>query len=102
MQHLKQAAALDMRDIGALYNLGVVLEKLERWDAAEAAYRQVLERNPNHISTLFNLGARMYRRKRFEQAARFFERILTLEPDNLRALENLRLTRDAASERKEP
>ncbi|MBD2038955.1 tetratricopeptide repeat protein [Leptolyngbya sp. FACHB-321] len=49
---------------------------------AEAAYRHLLEQQPNAIDVLNLLGALVYQQQRFEEAIACFERVLLLQPDS--------------------
>lgn len=51
-----------------------------RIDAAESAYREVLERKPDQIAALGGLGHLLLRERRFEEATEVWQRLVDLEP----------------------
>ena len=51
-----------------------------RLEAAEAAYRLIIERNPNQKAALAGLGRLLLRERRFDDAAVVWERLVALEP----------------------
>ena len=55
-EHFQRAVALGFQSADAQYDYGLVLSMQEKWDAAEAAYRQALALNPLHPQAHNNLG----------------------------------------------
>src|SRR5438093_11086775 len=59
---------------------GEGFEKLERWEDAAAAYRQILKIDARSIAALNRLGAVSVHQKKFEEAVRYYRRALALNP----------------------
>jgi len=65
------------------YNsLGVLHTKQERFDDAIAAFRQALERDPEHARALAGLGQALQTLARTEEAVPFLKRAIVLLPDD--------------------
>lgn len=60
---IEQAIAEDSGKPHYHYNLGLVLEKEERWEEAITAYQKAIGINPQYVEALANLG-NVYRRQR--------------------------------------
>jgi len=73
----------------AHYNLGAVLARLGRTDAAMAAYREALRHDPQHDSARFNLANALAGRGAVEQSIEEYRRLLEFYPRHARALVNL-------------
>lgn len=58
----------------AHFQQGRVLSELKRFDAAEAAYREVLALNPDYRGAWYNLGNNAYRQQAYEDAVTFYRR----------------------------
>lgn len=63
--------------------LGVVLQRLGRFDEAERAFLRAAELNPRFAESWHNLGLVRMRRAQWKSAADAFERALALRPDRL-------------------
>ncbi len=64
------------QSLNAQFNLGLIAERQGRLADAQAAYEQVLAKDPNHPPTLLNLG-RLYRlQDKFDDAIRLYEKAL--------------------------
>ena len=72
-------------NIEARSNLGVVLMRLGRTDAAIAAYREALLRSPSQQAIRLNLGLALYKSARFDEAAATFAEVVASQPMNLQA-----------------
>ena len=62
-------------------NLGIVLQRLQRFAEAEAAQRQALERDPSHTGAQFNLGLVLAAQGRMAEAAVHYAEAARLSPD---------------------
>jgi predicted O-linked N-acetylglucosamine transferase (SPINDLY family) len=60
-----------------------------RLDHAEAIYRKLIQKAPEHAQALFLLGAICLASQRWEEALSFAQRAVSLEPDNAHFLCNL-------------
>ncbi|MBI1754381.1 MAG: serine protease [Acidobacteria bacterium] len=69
------------RDAKAFNNLGVALDLLNRFDEAEQAFAQALDREPAYAAAWLNRAASHFNAGRFEQAAEAFRSGLALRPD---------------------
>ncbi|WP_321797895.1 tetratricopeptide repeat protein [Caballeronia sp. J97] len=72
-----------------LYNLGRALQLDGRLEEAAAAYREVLELDPDHAGAQNNLGAILNTLGEFDAGIAHFRRALDLAPGNLEAHSNL-------------
>jgi tetratricopeptide (TPR) repeat protein len=72
------------------FELGAVLEKQKKFADAEAAFKQALERNPEHAPSLNYLGYMLAERgERLNESVVYIKRALALEPDNGSYLDSL-------------
>jgi len=69
---------LSLDEAVALANL---LQRNERLDEADALYRAVLEKAPQHVDALHFAGVLAHRRGHHDDAVAFIEQSLTLAPD---------------------
>lgn len=76
-----------------LVNHGVVLAKLGRTAAAEAALREALRLRPNRVSALTNLASVLGNTGRLDEAEALYLRALALDPRNREARANLEALR---------
>lgn len=66
------------RDPRPDYRLGRLHEYLERWDEAEAAYRQSIARNPKYYPAHYRLGRVLFNGRRIEEAEAAFSACLAM------------------------
>lgn len=76
---LRQAVVV--RDAAAEYNLGTVLDQLNRGDEAQRHYAQALAIDPFHARAMNNLAIGLDRRGQSAAALTWFERALAVAPD---------------------
>jgi tetratricopeptide (TPR) repeat protein len=68
---------------GVHFMRGAMLERMKRFDAAEAEFRKVIELNPNNASALNYLGYMLADRNvRLDEAFSLVKKALELDPDN--------------------
>ena len=72
----------------ALYNRGITLHELKRFEEALASYDRALTLRPDYAEALSNRGLTLHELKRFEEALASYDRALTLRPDYAEALSN--------------
>jgi tetratricopeptide (TPR) repeat protein len=73
-----------------LFQLGAVLERGERFDAAEEKFREVIEREPENAAALNYLGYMLADRgDRLEESVDLLLKALAIEPDNGSYLDSL-------------
>jgi tetratricopeptide (TPR) repeat protein len=79
---LEQAASLSKDDADPSYNLGWIREeKLGDRAAAEAAYREALKRNANHLNAMIRLAGILNATARAPEALALYNRALPLAVD---------------------
>ena len=94
----------DPTSLRAFFSLGAVLERLKRYDEAEAAFRKALLISPDSAITLNYLGyMNADRNVKVKEALSLIEKALTNDPDNASYLDSLawalhRLDRNAEAE----
>src|SRR3569832_790161 len=76
---LKQAIQTDPSYDIAYYNLGKVLQKQRKWDAASAAFEQAALRSPNIAIYQFDLGE-AYLESKIDQAEKAFIAATNADP----------------------
>ena len=77
---LTTASRMDTQSPESEFNRGVVLEFAGAPEAARAAYRVALERDPEHLPSLLNLAANLVAAGRRAEAVEFCRRALALSP----------------------
>ncbi|MEO5339981.1 MAG: tetratricopeptide repeat protein [Magnetococcus sp. MYC-9] len=71
------------------YNLGKLLQSLQRWEEAALAYRTTLRLQPDHASACNNLGLLLNNLQQIEEAEALYRRALRLQPTHAGAHNNL-------------
>ena len=84
---------LSLDEAVALANL---LQRHEQLDEADALYRAVLEREPQHVDALHFSGVLAHRRGHHDDAAALIEQSLTLAPDRADCYNNLGIVLQSA------
>jgi tetratricopeptide (TPR) repeat protein len=99
-QALADAAGDATTEALANFFIGVLHESEGAADAADNAYRQALERNPEHAGALFQLANLDFSRQRYQAAAEGYAAALSADPDAApaRLLELVALARGGAPE----
>ncbi len=70
-------------------NLGVTLDRLERWPEAEQAFRNALRLDPKLELAQVNLGRQLYRERRLEDARDLWQSAVRAAPESANAHNNL-------------
>ncbi|HXG89658.1 MAG TPA: tetratricopeptide repeat protein [Vicinamibacterales bacterium] len=81
--------AIRVRDAVAEYNLGVVLDRQDRWDEARTHYERALAIDPFHARSLNNLASGLDRRGESDAVLGLYQRALRASPDLAEAHSNL-------------
>jgi tetratricopeptide (TPR) repeat protein len=90
IQVLRDAEAKFPSDTSILFELGSVLEKQKNFSGAEAAFRQVIAREPDHAAALNYLGYMLADRgERLDESVILVNRALEREPNNGSFLDSL-------------
>jgi tetratricopeptide (TPR) repeat protein len=77
-------------DISIAFELGAVLEKQKRYADAEAAFRQILTRDPDNAPTLNYLGYMLADRgERLDESVGYLKKALQIDPENGSYLDSL-------------
>jgi tetratricopeptide (TPR) repeat protein len=82
------AARLDRGDAIIPFNLGNVLDALNRRKEAAIAYRQAIGRSPDLADAWFNLGVLQEKEGQDDKALASYERAVLIEPSYTNALHN--------------
>jgi tetratricopeptide (TPR) repeat protein len=87
---LEEAEGKFPADTSIPFELGAVLEKQKRFAESEAAFRRVLQRDPEHAPALNYLGYMLADRgERLEESVEFVKKALEIDPDNGSYLDSL-------------
>lgn len=87
---LQEAQAKFPTDVTVPFELGAVFEKQKKYGDAEAAFKQALQRNPEHAPTLNYLGYMLADRgERLNESVEYIKRALAIEPANGSYLDSL-------------
>jgi len=62
-------------------NKAVELAQAEKWEDAEAAFKEFLTKNPAHATAHYNLGFVLYRKKDYPNAELSLKKAMELDPD---------------------
>ncbi len=94
-RHFRRATELTPHDSGTWLNLGLALERQDRWDDAEHAYRQALAHDERHPQAHNYLGDLLRQQGRLEEALAHLQRAQVLAPQDPGILNNLALVHQA-------
>ena len=67
-------------NVSSMFNLGILLKKLKRYEEAEKEYREAIKINPNLAYAHNNLGILLKKLKRYEEAAIFLKKAQQINP----------------------
>ncbi len=81
--------------------LGLVARSENREDDALAAFRRVLQADPDDVASLVNVGQLLLQQRAFADAVPVFARAVALEPYNVSALYNLAVAQTRAGQREQ-
>ena len=95
-RHYAEAVRIDPRDAASIDRLAMVRFGEQRYEAALALYRQVLELTPDSAQTYSNIGAALYYLGRPDEALRHFERAVEIDPNLETARAGLEALRSGA------
>jgi tetratricopeptide (TPR) repeat protein len=87
----KKALEVNPHSAATHYNLGVLLNDLQRYEEAEMEYREVIRINPNFSMAHNNLGGLLGDLKRYEEAEMEYRQATRADPDHAFAHNNLGL-----------
>jgi tetratricopeptide (TPR) repeat protein len=78
----KKIVELRPNDEQALYNLGYMYQKMQKYDEAIATFQKVIALKPTFEYAHFQIGYNLYNLKRYKEAAEAFKKFTELSPDN--------------------
>jgi len=76
-------------DLTATHLLGTAYARLNKFIAAEKAFKAVLKLDPAHSPAFFNLGLIHSRQNRISEAINDFEKVLELNPEDIQTMNDL-------------
>jgi Tfp pilus assembly protein PilF len=79
--------------------LGLIARQENREDDALAAFRRVLQVDPDDVASLVNVGQLLVQRRAYAEAVPVFTKAVELEPYNVSALYNLAVAQTRAGQR---
>ncbi|WP_420404651.1 tetratricopeptide repeat protein [Nisaea sp.] len=97
----RDAESRDADFFRQLFESSLAAHRTNRFDLAQAGYREILARYPDHAATLSLYGALLYQTNRLDAAASILERAVDLDPAQVSAWNHLgavRLAQDRAED----
>jgi predicted O-linked N-acetylglucosamine transferase (SPINDLY family) len=88
LANFDRALAVQPKNAGLLYNRGITLQELKRFEEALASYERALRLQPNHAEALNNRGVVLKELKRFEEALASYDQALVARPGHVEAINN--------------
>lgn len=79
---LQKMIELNPQDADAIYNLGYMYVKLERWDEAIATFNQALEAREGFTYAYLQLGFVYTKLKKFGDAVNVYKKLVEVDPNN--------------------
>jgi len=76
-------------NVSSMFNLGILLKKLKRYEEAEKEYREAIKINPNLAYAHNNLGILLQNLKRYEEAEKEYREAIKINPNLAYAHNNL-------------
>lgn len=73
---------LNPKDETALYNMGIMYQKMEKYDLAVEKFRRVLEIKPNFDYAVFNIGSSYTKLNKHKEAVEAYKKYVELVPDS--------------------
>ena len=73
-------------NVKALYNKGLSLGSLGRYQDAIQYFDKVLKIQPNNVKALYNKGLSLGSLGRYQDAIQYFDKVLEINPNNTKAL----------------
>jgi choline-sulfatase len=88
-EYLDSALAIDSKNAGNQYLLGLCYENWSKPEEAIEAYRASISLNPEHFLSHFHLGLIYIKLSRWEESIESFRKCAELKPDNAEVWNNL-------------
>ncbi len=80
LRELRAATSINPYNAAWFFNMGLILDEMNRFDEAVDAYRSSLRIESADVQSLQHLGVDLYRTGRLDQAMDTFKRIESIEP----------------------
>ena len=68
-------------NVSSMFNLGILLKKLKRYEEAEKEYREAIKINPNLAYAHNNLGILLHNLERYEETEKEFREAIKINPN---------------------
>lgn len=85
---LSRALQINPNHLASYINLGVALQKLNRFDEALASYDKAIGLDPNNAETYMNRGVALEVLNRLEEAIASYDKAISIKPNNAEAYLN--------------
>jgi len=79
---LQKMIEMNPQDADAIYNLGYMYVKLEKWDEAIATFNQSLEVRPDFSFAYLQMGFIYTKLKKYNDAVNVYKKLVEIEPKN--------------------
>jgi tetratricopeptide (TPR) repeat protein len=79
---LQKMIELNPQDADAIYNLGYMYVKLERWDESIATFNRALEMRPDFTYAYLQLGYVYTKLKKFSEGVKVYKKLVEIDPKN--------------------
>ncbi len=85
----ENALRIDSNSIEALYDYGLHLQKMGKFDQAKKQYEHILRINPGYQNAFYNMGyIYLEKKQKYDSANYYFEKVLGLNPYHYKAYYN--------------
>ena len=88
IEYYDEIIKIDIRNVNAWSNKGVVLDKLERSDEAIRCFDKALEINPKYADAWYNEGTALGNLGRYDEAIGCYDKALEIKPEYANAWNN--------------
>ena len=82
LQHFQYLSQIFKQDSSIYYNLGIVYEKLKKFNNAKESYLKAIEFAPEEIDATYNLGLVYIELKEYNKAIDCFDKVLEVDEDD--------------------
>jgi len=73
----------------AIYNLGIMYSKAEKYQESNDTFNQALKARPNYDLAYFNIGLNYFKLKKYKEAVESFKKFVEITPNNADAWHNM-------------
>ena len=82
LQHLLYLSKMFSYDDGIYYNLGIVYEKMKKFQKAKEAYEKAVEIEPDAMDAVYNLGLVYTELQEYDRAIECFEQVISSDVED--------------------